>query len=140
MPEKEFLILVTFRDLSWPALGPDPYLVWGMCSNGILSIPLRLLWPSFEQKLSMLRLSLSHTEMPKFDLLPDLDPRLKVNLKILSTVERGDLIRISTVFKFFFHKQGTFLIICLCQSHDTYFGYVRMKNDKNTIFNVFFKT
>ena len=54
MPQKEFLILETFRDLSWPDLNTDPYLVWHSCSECIFASPLRLLWPRFEQKLSLL--------------------------------------------------------------------------------------
>ena len=54
MPEKEFLILVTSRDLAWPDLDPDPYLVWHLSSQGIFTSPLRLLWLNFEQTLSML--------------------------------------------------------------------------------------
>ena len=37
-------------------------------------------------------LGLHHTEASKFDLWPDLDPRLKVNLKILSMLW-GDLVK-----------------------------------------------
>ena len=48
------LILVTIRDLSWPDLDPDPYLVWHLCSQGIFNSPFRLLWLSSEQKLSIL--------------------------------------------------------------------------------------
>ena len=50
------------------------------------------------------------------------------------TVNRGELIWISRFFKFFFHKQGTLLKICLYQSHDTYFGYVSTKNEKNVMY------
>ena len=42
------------RDLSWPDLDPDPCLVWHLCSQGIFTSPLRLLWLSFKQKLSIL--------------------------------------------------------------------------------------
>ena len=41
-------------DLSWPVLDPDPYLEWHLCSQGIFTSHLRLLWLSFEQKLSIL--------------------------------------------------------------------------------------
>ena len=54
MAQKEFLILETFRDLSWPDLEPDPYLVWRLCSKDIFTSPLKPLWPSFEQELSIL--------------------------------------------------------------------------------------
>ena len=39
---------------SWPDLDPDPYLVWHLCSQGVFTGPLRLLWLSFEQTLSIL--------------------------------------------------------------------------------------
>ena len=42
------------RDLSWPDLDPDPCLVWHLCSQGIFTSPLRLLWLRFKQKLSIL--------------------------------------------------------------------------------------
>ena len=72
-------------DLSWPDLDPDPYLVWRLCSHGIFTSPLRLLWPSFEQKtINITDPRFRHTETSKFDSWPDLDPRLKVNLRILS--------------------------------------------------------
>ena len=49
MPEK-----IDSGDLSWPELDPDPYLEWHLCSQGILTRPLRLFWLIFEQKLSIL--------------------------------------------------------------------------------------
>ena len=54
----------------------------------------------------------------------------------MSTANRGDLIWISIVLDFFI-KQGTFLRIFLCQSHDIRFGYVSTKNEKCNIFNAF---
>ena len=54
MPEKKILNLVTFRDLLWPDLDPDPNLVWHLCSQRFFSSPLMLLWVSFEQKQSIL--------------------------------------------------------------------------------------
>ena len=55
-PKNKFLILVTFRDLSWPDLDPDPYLVHMslMLIFNIFTSPLRLLWSSCEQKISIL--------------------------------------------------------------------------------------
>ena len=54
LPKKEFLISVTLRDLSWPDLDANPYLVWHLCSQGVFNSPLlRLLWLSFEQELSI---------------------------------------------------------------------------------------
>ena len=52
-PKKSF-IFVTFRDLSWPNVEPDPYLVWQWCSQCDFTSPLWLLWLSFKQKLSIL--------------------------------------------------------------------------------------
>ena len=46
---------VTYRDFSWPDLDPYPFLVWHLCWKSIFTSPLRLLWLSFEQKLSILR-------------------------------------------------------------------------------------
>ena len=43
-----------FSDLSWPNLDPNLYLVWHLCSQGIFTSPLRLLWLSIEWKLSIL--------------------------------------------------------------------------------------
>ena len=45
--------IVYFCNLSWPDLDPDPCLVWHLSLQGILNSPLRSLWPSFEQKLSI---------------------------------------------------------------------------------------
>ena len=49
-PKKEFWFWWPF--VTWPR--PWPVLVWHLCSQGILTIPLRSLWLSFEQKLSIL--------------------------------------------------------------------------------------
>ena len=40
--------------LLWPDLDPDPYLLWQLCSQGILNSPLMSFWLSFEQKLLVL--------------------------------------------------------------------------------------
>ena len=45
---------MTFRDIPRLDIDSDPYLVKHLCSRGIFNNPLRLLWMSFEQKLSIL--------------------------------------------------------------------------------------
>ena len=51
---RKILIWVTFRDLSLPAVDPGSYFVWHLGSQGIFTSPLRSLWLSYEQKLSIL--------------------------------------------------------------------------------------
>ena len=90
--KKEFLILVTFRDHSWPDLDPDPYLVWHLCLQGIFTGPLRPLKLSFEQNtIDIAGPMLRHTGTSKFDLLPELDPSFQINLKILSILWEDDI-------------------------------------------------
>ena len=75
-----FFYSVTFRDLLWPDLDPDPCLVWHLCSPGIFSGPLMLLWVSFEQKQSILPVLgfIIYVETSKFGLWPDSDLKLKI--------------------------------------------------------------
>ena len=51
---RKSLIWVIFRDLSLPAVDPGSYLVWHLRSQGIFTSPLRSLWLSYQQKLSIL--------------------------------------------------------------------------------------
>ena len=77
----------------------------------------------------------------KFYSISILRPDLESSHQMMSTINRGELIWILSFFLRFIHKQGTFLRPFLCQSHDTYIGYVSTKNDQNyNIFSVCLKT
>ena len=80
-------------DLSWPFvtwLDPVPNLVWHFCSQDIFTSPLRLLWPSFQQKLSIFpALGFVIQKRKIIDIWPDLDQRLRANLKILRMLWRN---------------------------------------------------
>ena len=77
-----------FGDLSWPFVTWSwPWLVLSMTLvlTGYLQKPFHVTLGEFWAKATDIAgPGLHHTETSKFDLWPDLDPKLKVNLKILS--------------------------------------------------------
>ena len=86
MPEKEFLILVNFRDFD-----PDPY--YNTYAHWVLSLSLWGNFAEFRAKaIDIAGPRLHHTETSKFKLWPRLDPTDEVNLKTLSMLW-GDLVR-----------------------------------------------
>ena len=90
---KRILILVTFRDVlwrfvTWPWSWPDdPYIT--LMLTGYLQHPFEVNLAEFRAKAIDIAGSRLHlNEMSKFDLWPNLDPRFKVNIKILSMLWR----------------------------------------------------
>ena len=83
--------------VAWP--WPWPCLVWHLYSQGIFTSPLAFWGHLTEFRAKAIDIAgprLHHTKTSKIDLWPDLDPRFKVNLKIISTLWRDLVERFRT--------------------------------------------